>query len=56
MIKDTDHNLKIQQQRIDGKMNQFRSDSITTSSTSVNLEDDREVTDQCIRICEDARS
>ena len=56
MIKDTDYNLKLQQQRIDEKINQFRSDTIATSSTSINLEDERKVTEQCLGICEDARS
>jgi hypothetical protein len=56
MIKDTAYNLKLQQQRIDEKMTQFRSDNATASSTRINLEDEREVTRQCLRICEDARS
>ena len=37
-------------------MTQFRSDNATASSTRINLEDEREVTKQCLRICEDARS
>jgi hypothetical protein len=56
MIKDTAYSLKLQQQRIDEKMTQFRSDHTTASSTRINLEDEREVTKQCLRICEDARS
>ena len=56
MIKDTAYNLELQQQRIDEKMTQFKGDHTTVSTTSINLEDEREVTTQCLRICEDARS
>ena len=37
-------------------MTQLRTEDTTASSIRTNLEDEREVTNQCLRICEDARS
>ena len=37
-------------------MTQLRAENTTASSIRINLEDEREVTNQCLRICEDARS
>lgn len=59
MIKDTVHNLNIHLQRIDDKMARFTTESAQNadaSGASVDLEDERAVTEQCLRICEDARS
>jgi hypothetical protein len=56
VIKDTAYNLKIHMQRIDEKMVLFKTESLDTSDTSINLEDEKVVTEQCLRICENARS
>ena len=37
-------------------MTQLRTENTTASTIRINLEDEREVTNQCLRICEDARS
>lgn len=42
-------------QRIDEKMEWFNIDNTTPSDSTVSLSDEREVTRQCLRICEDAR-
>ncbi|KAK4943411.1 hypothetical protein LTR66_014611 [Elasticomyces elasticus] len=56
MIQDTVYNLEVYLQRIDGKMGHFTMENTSASGSSVDLKDEREVTQQCIRICEDARS
>ncbi|KAH6885016.1 hypothetical protein B0T10DRAFT_409470 [Thelonectria olida] len=59
MIQDTAYNLNIHLQRIDEKIALFTTtsrESVGASDTSINLKDEREVTEQCLRICEDARS
>ncbi|RMZ87344.1 hypothetical protein DV736_g5429, partial [Chaetothyriales sp. CBS 134916] len=56
MVKDTAYNLELHLRRIDEKMTQSGIGISSTSRTSVNLEDEREVTKQCLRVCEDARS
>src|SRR5258708_26042476 len=56
MIKDTAYNLELHLRRIDEKMTQFTIENTNTSDISINLKDEREVTKQCLRICEDARS
>ncbi|WYZ38134.1 hypothetical protein EsH8_III_000048 [Colletotrichum jinshuiense] len=59
MIKDTVHDLNVHLQRIDDKMARFTTESAQNgdaSGASVDLEDERAVTEQCLRICEDARS
>ncbi|KAH7142705.1 hypothetical protein B0J13DRAFT_596078 [Dactylonectria estremocensis] len=59
MIQDTAYNLNIHLQRIDEKMALFTAESreiASASATSIDLEDERVVTEQCLRICEDARS
>ena len=55
VVKDTAYNLELQLLRIDEKMTQFSIEKTTASSIRINLEDEREVTKQCLRICEDAR-
>ncbi|KAM5372130.1 hypothetical protein ACJZ2D_007663 [Fusarium nematophilum] len=59
MIQDTVHNLKIHLQRIDEKMTLFEAqsrESTSASETSVDLTDERAVTEQCLRICQDAKA
>jgi hypothetical protein len=55
MIQDTAYNLGVHLQRIDEKMERFNIDSTSTSDSTVGLSDEREVTKQCLRVCEDAR-
>jgi hypothetical protein len=52
MIKDTSYSLEIRLQRVEESL---RND-ITGAGTSVDLQDEREVTRQCLRICQDAQS
>ena len=55
MIQDTAYNLEVHLQRIDEKM-ALSTTASTSSDTSIDLKDERTVTKQCLRICEDARS
>ncbi|GKZ67834.1 hypothetical protein AnigIFM50267_002386 [Aspergillus niger] len=55
MIQDTSYNLDVHLQRIDEKMERVNNDSIRTSDSTIGLDDEREVTKQCLRVCEDAR-
>lgn len=56
MIKDTAYHLEVRLQRIDEKMEDVASAHRTTSlqASGVNLQDEKAVTIQCLRICEDA--
>ncbi|KAL6232808.1 hypothetical protein BDW75DRAFT_216835 [Aspergillus navahoensis] len=56
MIKDTSYNLQVYLQRIDEKLAQFPAENTDNSGRSIDLEDERAVTKQCLRICEDAKS
>ena len=56
MIQDTAHNLELRLRRIDEEMTRLNIETTNTSGVSVDLEDEREVTKQCLRICEDAKS
>ncbi|KIX04835.1 uncharacterized protein Z518_05706 [Rhinocladiella mackenziei CBS 650.93] len=56
MIQDTAYNLELRLWRIDEKMTRLNIGNTNTSGVSIDLEDEREVTKQCLRICEDARS
>src|SRR5688572_894081 len=56
MIMDTAYNLEIHLQRIDEKLALFTTENPGASDTSVDLKDERAVTKQCLRICEDAKS
>lgn len=47
------HNLNVHLQRVEEKLEEFSDSSSPTSS--VNLDDEREVTKQCLQICEGAR-
>lgn len=53
MIQDTVYALKIYLQRVDEKIAQLTTDTTTTSSSTIDLKDEKEVTKQCLRICED---
>lgn len=55
MIQDTAYNLEVHLQRIDEKM-ALSTTATTPGDTNIDLNDEREVTKQCLRICEDARS
>jgi hypothetical protein len=52
MIKDTGYNLELRLQRVEESL---RNDS-TSAGINVDLQDEREVTRQCLRICQDAQS
>ena len=56
MIKDTVYNLEVRLQRIDEKLARVTADGTLGPETSIDLQDERDVTRQCLRICEDARS
>ncbi|RBA11823.1 hypothetical protein FPRO05_14211 [Fusarium proliferatum] len=57
-IQDTMYNLNVNLQRLDEKMELLVQESKTTSAsdTGTDLRDERAVTEQCLRICQDARS
>lgn len=55
MIQDTAYNLKVHLQRIDEKMERFNIDKTSVSDSAICLSDEREVTKQCLRVCDDAR-
>jgi hypothetical protein len=57
MIKDTVYNLEIRLQRIDEKITSSSSDRATLlEDSSIDLQDEKAVTVQCLRICERASS
>lgn len=56
MIKDTAYNLEVHLQQIDEKLTQYNSQDNDTSDASIDLQDERAVTQQCLRICKDASS
>ncbi|EXA30552.1 hypothetical protein FOVG_18081 [Fusarium oxysporum f. sp. pisi HDV247] len=58
VIQDTIYNLNINLQRLDEKMELLVQESKSTnaSDTSTDLRDERVVTEQCLRICQDASS
>ncbi|KAI9368390.1 hypothetical protein BJX61DRAFT_546571 [Aspergillus egyptiacus] len=56
MIQDTAYNLDIRLRRIDEKLAHLMTYEDDVSEVSIDLEDEREVTKQCLRICEDALS
>lgn len=55
MVEDTSYNLNIYLRRIDEKLAQLPGENTYTPAGDVDLQDEREVTKQCLRICEDAR-
>ncbi|GJC83487.1 hypothetical protein ColLi_06325 [Colletotrichum liriopes] len=59
MIMDTIYNLNLHLQRIDEKLALLATKNTEETSaydTTVDLKDERAVTEQCLRVCEDARS
>jgi len=62
MVKDTKYNLNLRLQRIEEAIAAAAADDNTTAelgaeaSASINLQDEREVTRQCLRICQNAQS
>ncbi|RYN59487.1 hypothetical protein AA0119_g13310 [Alternaria tenuissima] len=53
MIRDTVYELNVHLQRVDEKLQRYPNSN--TSTTKVNLGDEKEVTQTCLRICEDAK-
>ncbi|KXX73059.1 hypothetical protein MMYC01_210529 [Madurella mycetomatis] len=53
MIKDTAYDLELRLQRIE---TYIATESTISFDTSIDLQDEREVTKQCLRICQDAQS
>ncbi|KAH6621817.1 hypothetical protein C7974DRAFT_397189, partial [Boeremia exigua] len=53
MIQDTIYDLNVRLKRVDQKLEGYANLSISTSD--VNLDDEKEVTQVCLRICEDAK-
>lgn len=53
MIKDTAYNLELRLQRIE---TYITTESTTSVDSGIDLQDEREVTKQCLRICQDAQS
>ncbi|KAL3449169.1 hypothetical protein BJX65DRAFT_272967 [Aspergillus insuetus] len=56
MIKDTSYGLEEHLRRIDDKLAQLTIENTDTSDGRIDLKDERAVTKQCLRICEDAQS
>ncbi|KAL5363292.1 hypothetical protein BJX96DRAFT_117541 [Aspergillus floccosus] len=56
MIQDTAYNLDIHLRRIDEKLAHLTAQDDNASDVSIDLEDEREVTKQCLRVCEDAKN
>jgi hypothetical protein len=56
MIHDTKYDLTLQLQRIDDKMTQLTATADNNTTIAVDLSDERAVTRQCLRICEDAKA
>lgn len=56
IVQDTAFNLELHLRRIDEKITRLNIQNISTSGVSIDLDNEREVTKQCLRICEDARS
>ncbi|KIW63976.1 hypothetical protein PV04_08936 [Phialophora macrospora] len=56
-IQDTEYDLELHLRRIEQKMTRFEdTENPNASGASIDLEDEREVTKQCLRICEGAKS
>ncbi|KFY59743.1 hypothetical protein V496_05552 [Pseudogymnoascus sp. VKM F-4515 (FW-2607)] len=56
MIQDTVYNLEFHLEQINQKMERFTPSNTSTSAISINLDDERAVTKQCLLICEDAKA
>jgi hypothetical protein len=53
MIQDTVYNLNLRLKRVDEKLEGYSKSNI--SASDINLDDEKEVTQVCLRICEDAK-
>jgi Fungal N-terminal domain of STAND proteins len=56
MVRDTAYDLESRLRRIDEKMTQMNIEDANIPEVTVDLEDEKEVTRQCLRVCEDAKS
>lgn len=56
MVQDTAYNLEVHLQRIDEKITQLKSEPTEPPERNIDLKDEREVTEQCLRVCEDAKA
>ena len=56
MVKDTQYNLELHLRRVEENITSIALKKNRASGPSVNLEDEKEVTRQCLRICQDARN
>jgi hypothetical protein len=55
LIQDTTYNLEVNLQRVDERIKRVILDNTNTSGISIDTKDEKEVTKQCLRICEDVR-
>lgn len=55
MIQDTVYNLELHLEQINEKMERFTPSNTNTSAASINLDDERAVTKQCLSVCQDAK-
>jgi hypothetical protein len=55
LIEDTSDELKILRQHIDEKLTRLTVEKYDISDISIDLEDEKKVTEQCLRICEEAK-
>jgi len=55
-IQDVAYDLEIHLQRIDEKLSRIEPGGTSNSQSSVNLQDERAVTEQCLIVCQNARS
>lgn len=56
MIQDTIYNLEFHLEQINQKMERFTPSNRNISAVSIDLDDERAVTKQCLLICEDAKA
>jgi hypothetical protein len=56
LIEDTSDELKILRQHIDEKLTRLTVEKNDISDISIDLEDEKKVTEQCLRICEEAKA
>ncbi|KAL0930045.1 uncharacterized protein CTRU02_214865 [Colletotrichum truncatum] len=56
MVQDTIYNLNLRLQRIDEKIANLSQKSVNDADTTFDLNDERAVTERCLRICEDAEA
>ena len=56
MVQDTAYNLEVHLRQIYEKITQLKPEPTKPLETSIDLEDERQVTEQCLRVCEDAKA